>query len=136
MVLKIFLFASIFLFQISLYSQVEIDTSRIYKMSEILVTATRTKTPSLELANSITVIDSNEIAQKKETTVYDLLKNEYGLSLARQLQRFNHNDDNGLLPRKVTLNMHDARSKVSEGDCSWERLTKHRANFFTPSSER
>jgi vitamin B12 transporter len=53
-------------------------------MSDILVTATRTKTPSLELANSITVIDSSEIAQKKNTSVYDLLKNEYGLSLARQ----------------------------------------------------
>jgi vitamin B12 transporter len=84
MVLKNFFFALIFLSQFSLYSQVSLDTSRIYKMSEILVTATRTKTPSLELANSITVIDSNEIAQKKATNAYDLLKNEYGLSLARQ----------------------------------------------------
>jgi len=73
----LFLFHSLFLTGINRYF------GDIQNVGDF-VTATRTKTPSLELANSITIIDSNEIAQKKQTNAYDLLKNEYGLSLARQ----------------------------------------------------
>jgi vitamin B12 transporter len=62
------------------YSQ---DTSKIYKLSEIVVSATRTNTPSIEIASSISVIDSAEIAQSNKTNVLDLLKDQYGLSIVQ-----------------------------------------------------
>lgn len=60
------------------------DSVRSYNLSEVVVTATRTPNQSLELANSITVIDSKEIASKNSINLYDLLNNEYGLSLSSQ----------------------------------------------------
>lgn len=57
------------------------DSSRVYKMSEIVVSATRTSTPSIEIASSISVIDSVEIAQSHKTNILGLLKDQYGLSI-------------------------------------------------------
>jgi vitamin B12 transporter len=59
------------------------DTSKIFKMSEIVVTATRTNTPSIEIASSISVIDSAEIASSNKSDVLSLLKDQYGLSISQ-----------------------------------------------------
>ncbi len=81
---KIF-FASLsvlsFLFLPSAHSQtVSVsDSSKIYNLSEIVVSATRTKTSSIEVASSISVIDSAEIAASNKTDMLDLLKGQYGL---------------------------------------------------------
>jgi vitamin B12 transporter len=55
----------------------------VYKLSEIVVTATRTNTPSVEIASSITVIDSAEIAQSNKINILGLLKDQYGLSISQ-----------------------------------------------------
>ena len=59
--------------------QVSNDTSGVYKLSDVVITATRTNTSTLELANSITVIDSAEIANRNVLVLADLLKTEYGI---------------------------------------------------------
>lgn len=56
------------------------DTAGVYKLSDVVVTATKTYTNILGLANSITVIDSLEIANRNKTNVFNLLQTEYGLS--------------------------------------------------------
>ncbi len=53
-------------------------------MSDVVVTATRTETPLIELANSITVIDSAEIVNSKKDNVLDLLRDEYGVNVVQQ----------------------------------------------------
>ncbi len=60
------------------------DSTGFYKMSDVVITATRTETPLIELANSITVIDSAEIAESKKDNVMDLLKDEYGVDIVQQ----------------------------------------------------
>ena len=60
-------------------SDVSKDTSGIYKLSDVVISATRTNTSTLELANSITVIDSAEIANRNALVLSDLLKTEYGI---------------------------------------------------------
>ena len=60
------------------------DSTGYYKMSDVVVTATRTEKPLIELASSISIIDSTEIANSNSTNVFDLLKNETGLSFTRQ----------------------------------------------------
>ncbi len=60
-------------------SQISKDTSGIYKLSDVVISATRTKTSTLELANSITVIDSAEIADRNALNLSELLKTEYGM---------------------------------------------------------
>ncbi|RKY92551.1 MAG: TonB-dependent receptor [Ignavibacteriae bacterium] len=56
------------------------DTARVYKLSDVVITATKTNTNILELANSITIIDSIEIANRNKINLFNLLKTEYGLS--------------------------------------------------------
>jgi len=56
------------------------DTSGIFKLSDVVITATKTNTNILELANSITIIDSTEIANRNKSNVFNLLQTEYGLS--------------------------------------------------------
>ena len=72
----------------ALYAQNSIirkgDSTGYYKMSEVVVTATRTETPLIELANSITVIDSAEIVNSKKDNVLDLLRDEYGVNVVQQ----------------------------------------------------
>ena len=60
------------------------DSSSYYKLSEVVVTATRTNTSTLELANSISVIDSSEIAIKNKDNIFDLLNDVPGISLTSQ----------------------------------------------------
>ncbi|MDR3667500.1 MAG: TonB-dependent receptor [Ignavibacteriaceae bacterium] len=60
------------------------DSLRTYQLSDIVVSATRTETSLSELANSITVIDSAEIVRRNKTTVYDLLKDEYGINFTQE----------------------------------------------------
>ncbi len=81
---KFFLaFLSVFIFTSILFAQ-SIDSTKIYRMSEVVITATKTRIPEIEAANSITVIDSTEIAEKGNSTVFDLLQNQYGLSYTQQ----------------------------------------------------
>ena len=68
----------------SFLSFAQVDSTKIYTLSDIVITATRTNASTLELANSITVIDSAEIEQKKKNTVLDLLKTEYGVNIVQQ----------------------------------------------------
>ncbi len=60
------------------------DSTKIYHLSEVVVTATRTKTPELEVASSISVIDSAEISRSVNNSVFGLLKDQYGLSFSQQ----------------------------------------------------
>ncbi len=60
------------------------DSSMIYTLSDVVVSATKTSTSTLELANSITVIDSDEIANRNKINVFELLKTEHGLSYTTQ----------------------------------------------------
>ncbi len=73
-----------FVFLLSFFSPAQTDSAKIYTLSEVVVSATRTPTSTLELASSITVIDSAEIEQKKKINVLELLKTEYGLSIVQQ----------------------------------------------------
>ncbi len=81
-------FCSIFFFSQLNFPQEKIvektEVQGLYKLSEVVISATRTQTSTLELANSVTVIDSAEIANRNSSNVFDLLKNEYGVSYTRQ----------------------------------------------------
>ncbi|MGD8307082.1 MAG: TonB-dependent receptor plug domain-containing protein, partial [Ignavibacteria bacterium] len=56
----------------------------IYTLSDVAISATKTSTSTLELANSITVIDSDEIVNRNKISVFELLKTEHGLSYTTQ----------------------------------------------------
>ena len=60
------------------------DSSKIYKLSDVVVSATKTRQSELEIASSVTVIDSNQIADKENQSIFSLLRNVYGLSLSQQ----------------------------------------------------
>ncbi len=62
------------------HSEISKDTSGVYRLSDVVISATRTNTSTLELANSITVIDSSEIADRNALNLSELLKTEYGIS--------------------------------------------------------
>ena len=85
-----FLFAlfAIFLLTSFSFSQNTIiqktDTIGFYKLNEVVVSATRTDSNTLELANSISVIDSEQISNSNSTNVFDILKSETGISFTRQ----------------------------------------------------
>ena len=83
-----FVFFSFFIFSVFLYSQNSIvqktDSAGIYKLSDIVISATKTNSSTLQLANSISIIDSVEISNRNAFSLYDLLKNEYGLSFTSQ----------------------------------------------------
>lgn len=64
-------------------SSAGIHSEEIYNLSEIVVSATKTKTPSVEIASSISVIDSAEIAESNKTNLLDLLKDQYGLIVSQ-----------------------------------------------------
>lgn len=82
------LFFAVFLFSRVNFSQEKIvektDIQGFYKLSEVVISATKNQTSTLELANSVTVIDSAEIADKNSANVFELLKNECGISFTRQ----------------------------------------------------
>jgi vitamin B12 transporter len=81
--IKLILFFSFLcLFKLNLFSQT--DSVKSYQLSDVVITATKTEMPLIELASSISIIDSEEIASSRKTSVFDLLKNQYGLSFIRQ----------------------------------------------------
>ena len=90
MYLQKFLIAGMLLAAFSplIYSQDSIiqkgDSTGLYKMSDVVVTATRTEKPAFEIASSVSVIDSAEITNSNSASVFDLLKNVPGLSFTRQ----------------------------------------------------
>jgi vitamin B12 transporter len=59
------------------------DAEKIYRLSEIIISATKTRTPSIEIPSSVSVIDSAEIAESNKTNLLDLLKDEYGLIVSQ-----------------------------------------------------
>ena len=78
----IFLFA-VFLSTISFTQETTVqktDTAGLYRLSDIVISATKTLSSTTELANSISIIDSIEITNKLRINLFDLLKTEYGLS--------------------------------------------------------
>lgn len=60
------------------------DSTKLYNMSEVVVTATKTKTPEPEVGSSISVIDSTDISRSGNSSVFGLLKDQYGLSYTQQ----------------------------------------------------
>ncbi len=82
---KKFFLGLLFVFLLNSFSEAQqADSTKIYKMSEIVVTATKTKILEIEAASSISVIDSADIANKGNSTVYGLLQDQYGLSFTQQ----------------------------------------------------
>lgn len=85
-----FLFAlfAVFIFSSILFAQNNIvqktDTAGFYKLNDVVITATKTKANTIELASSISVIDSTQISNSNANNVFDLLKNETGISFTRQ----------------------------------------------------
>ncbi len=85
-----FLFASvlILLFSSQIYSQADIvqktDSTGFYKLNDVVITATKTRANTIELANSISVIDSTQINNSNSNNIFDVLKNETGISFTRQ----------------------------------------------------
>lgn len=60
------------------------DTSGFYRMNEVVISATKTLSNSIELANSISVIDSVQISNSNSNNVFNVLKNETGISFTGQ----------------------------------------------------
>src|SRR3990172_4274450 len=83
--LFIFLFA-VFSSSIS-FSQENIiqktDTTGMYRLRDVMVTATKTQTPQLDVASSVSVIDSIQIARSNGATFLDLMQNQYGLVISQ-----------------------------------------------------
>ena len=82
--IKFIVLFSLFLFPIYTFPQInniqKTDTIGFYRLSNVVISATRTSSSTTELANSISVIDSVEISNKQKSNIFDLLKTEYGLS--------------------------------------------------------
>lgn len=60
------------------------DSTGYYKLNDVVVTATKTKTNIIEIANSISVIDSQQISNSNANNVFDILKNEIGITYTSQ----------------------------------------------------
>jgi len=60
------------------------DTTGYYRLNDVVVTATKTATNLLAIANSISVIDSEKIANSNAANVFDILKSEIGVSYTQQ----------------------------------------------------
>jgi vitamin B12 transporter len=80
--ITLFVFSSFSLPQSSLVQKA--DSSGKYKLSDVVISATKTNTSTLELANSISVISSTQISNSNVNNVFDVLKNETGISFTRQ----------------------------------------------------
>lgn len=86
--IKFFFLFTVFLLSAALFAQNNIvqktDSSGFYKLTDVVISATRTTSSTLELANSISTIDSSEIVNRNSFTAFDVLKNEYGMSFSQQ----------------------------------------------------
>ncbi len=60
------------------------DTAGYYKLSEVVVSATKTNANTLQLASSISVIDAKQLSNSNSNNVFDVLRNETGISFTRQ----------------------------------------------------
>jgi len=60
------------------------DTAGFYRLTNVVVSATKTPSNTFEVANSISIVDSSEIVNKNVFNTFDVLKNEYGLSFSQQ----------------------------------------------------
>jgi vitamin B12 transporter len=60
------------------------DSIKTYQLSDVVISATRTESLIRELASSITIIDSMEIKKRNKATIFDLLKDEYGISFTQE----------------------------------------------------
>jgi vitamin B12 transporter len=60
------------------------DSLKNYQLHDVVITATRTENSLMNLGNSISLIDSAEINKRNKLTVFDLLKEEYGISFNSQ----------------------------------------------------
>ncbi len=78
----IFLYSSLSFAQNSVIQKT--DSAGYYKLNDVVITATKTPTNTLELANSISIIDSEQISNSNSNNVFDILKNETGVSFTRQ----------------------------------------------------
>ena len=85
-----FLFVLFAIFLCSSFSSAQVsiiqksDSTGYYKLSDVVITATKTPANTLELANSISIIDSAQISNSNANSVFDVLKNETGISFTRQ----------------------------------------------------
>jgi len=85
-----FLFALFAIFLCSSFSVAQsgvihkTDSLGYYKLNDVVITATKTPANTLELANSVSVIDSIQISNSNSNNVFDVLKNETGISFTRQ----------------------------------------------------
>ncbi len=79
-----FLSLVLFFFSQNLLFAQQGDSTKIFNLSEVVVSATRTPIPAIEAASSITVIDSAEIASLNKRSVFGLLKDQYGVSFTQQ----------------------------------------------------
>ncbi len=66
-----------------LFAQEE-DFIPYYRLSDVVVSATKTENPAIFLASSVSVIDSAEIERREKILLLDILKSEYGLSYTSQ----------------------------------------------------
>ncbi|MCG6959558.1 TonB-dependent receptor, partial [bacterium BMS3Abin03] len=86
--IKFFFLFAVFLYLPFSFAQTGIvqktDTTGFYRLTDVVISATRNYSNTLELANSISIIDSAEIRNKNSLNTFDVLKNEYGLSFAQQ----------------------------------------------------
>lgn len=78
----VFIFSSVCFTQNGIIQKT--DSSGYYKLTDVVITATKTKTNTLEIANSISVIDSEQISNSNSNNVFDVLKNETGINFTRQ----------------------------------------------------
>lgn len=60
------------------------DSVGFYRLNDVVISATKTNANTLELANSVSIIDSTEIVNKNLFNAFDAIKNEYGLSYTQQ----------------------------------------------------
>jgi len=74
---------SVLLLQVFAFPQ-SADSLKNYQLNDVVITATKTENSLRDLANSISVIDSAEIHDRNKITVFDLLKDEYGLNYNSQ----------------------------------------------------
>jgi len=86
--IKFAILFAVFLINAFSFAQIGIvhktDSSGFYKLTDVVITATRTPSNTLELANSISTIDSSEISNKSSFNAFDVLRNEYGMSFSQQ----------------------------------------------------
>lgn len=60
------------------------DTTLTFRLSEVVVTATKTETPAYEIASSVTVITSEQIKQSKKHSVVEILRDVPGVNVVQQ----------------------------------------------------